>query len=264
MTMEHTRRGFITFALIGSALLMAAGCRTGQVASRPQGTLRVLTYNIHHGEGMDERFDYERLAEIIRRLDPDLVALQEVDLGTERASGVDQAAILGRLCRMHHTFGQAMPYQGGQYGHAILSRFPIEKTVLHPLPYQPGVEPRAALEVVVSPPGLGPISFVGTHLCHRRPDVRLHQVQRLNELFPAQKGKPVILVGDFNARPGSEPMNVLLEAGWIDAVAPRSRIDYILIRARDPWTVEEVIILDEPVASDHDPVLAVLRWQDRR
>ena len=73
----------------------------------------------------------------------------------------------------------------------------------------------------------------------------------------------VILAGDFNARPGSDPMNVLLQDGWTDVVAPRSKIDYILIRATDPWQVKEVTIVDEPVASDHDPVLAVLEWQGR-
>jgi len=80
-------------------------------------------------------------------------------------------------------------------------------------------------------------------------------------LFPSQESKPVILAGDFNARPGSDPMNVLLNAGWIDTVAPRSVIDYVLVRQGDPWAVEDIVILDEPVASDHDPVLVVLRWQ---
>ncbi|HQI27347.1 MAG TPA: endonuclease/exonuclease/phosphatase family protein, partial [Sedimentisphaerales bacterium] len=92
-------------------------------------------------------------------------------------------------------------------------------------------------------------------------ELRTLQAQRLSQLFPAQKGKPVVLAGDFNARPGSDPMNVLLNAGWVDAVAPHSVIDYVLIRSCDPWTVKDVIILDEPIASDHDPVLVVLQWQ---
>jgi endonuclease/exonuclease/phosphatase family metal-dependent hydrolase len=220
----------------------------------------VLTYNIHHGEGTDKRFDYDRLAGVINGLRPDIVALQEVDCGTERASGADQAKRLARLCRMHYAFGQAMPHQGGQYGEAILSRFPIEKTVVHPLPYHSDFEPRAAVEVVIRPAGIGPLSFVGTHLCHRSEELRIQQTRRLSELFPSKDGNPVILAGDFNSRPGSEPMNVLLGAGWIDVVAPRSVIDYILVRACNAWAVKEVVIVDEPVASDHDPVLAVLEW----
>jgi endonuclease/exonuclease/phosphatase family metal-dependent hydrolase len=221
----------------------------------------VLTYNIHHGEAMDEQFDYERLAKVINDLSPDIVALQEVDDGTERASGVDQAALLGKLCKMHYAFGQAMPYQGGRYGEAILSRFPIVKTAVHPLPYWGDREPRAALEVWIEPEGIGPLRFVGTHLCHQDEEIRTQQTTRLAQLFGGQDAPPVILAGDFNARPGSRPMNVLLDAGWTDVVAPRSKIDYILIRSADSWQVEEVTIVDEPVVSDHDPVLAALRWQ---
>jgi endonuclease/exonuclease/phosphatase family metal-dependent hydrolase len=259
--MNCTRREVVALALGGLASLATTGCRTEPAKPRSPQTLRVLTYNIHHGEGTDKQFDYERLAGVINGLKPDIVALQEVDHGTERASGVDQAKLLAKLCRMHYAFGQAMAYQGGQYGEAILSRFPIEKTFVHPLPYQLDREPRAAIEVVIAPAGIGPISFVGTHLCHQSNELRTLQTQRLSQLFPAQKGNPVILAGDFNARPGSDPMNVLLNAGWIDAVAPRSVIDYVLVRQCDPWAIKDVVILDEPVASDHDPVLVVLEWQ---
>lgn len=258
--MDYTRREIVAFALGGLASLAMAGCRAESIKPRSPRTLRVLTYNIHHGEGTDKQFDYERLAAVIQKLEPDVVALQEVDRGTERASGVDQARLLAKLCHMHYAFGQAMPHQGGQYGEAILSRFPIEKTFVHPLPYQLDREPRAAVEVVIAPPGIGPISVVGTHLCHQSNELRTLQTQRLSQLFPSQESKPVILAGDFNARPGSDPMNVLLNAGWIDTVAPRSVIDYVLVRQCDPWAVEDVVILDEPVASDHDPVLVVLRW----
>jgi endonuclease/exonuclease/phosphatase family metal-dependent hydrolase len=259
--MTHTRRCFIASVLAGLALTALAGCQTGSVKPRAPGTLRVLTYNIHHGEAMDKKFDYHRLAKVINDLSPDIVALQEVDIGTERASGVDQAALLGKLCKMHHVFGQAMPHQGGQYGEAILSRFPIEKVLVHPLPYEFEQEPRAALEVRITPHGIGPIAFVGTHLCHQKVENRVQQTQRLARLFSKQEGYPVILVGDFNARPGSEPMNVLLDAGWIDTVAPRSIIDYVLVRSCDPWKVKEVAIIDEPVVSDHDPVLVILQRQ---
>ena len=56
-------------------------------------------------------------------------------------------------------------------------------------------------------------------------------------------------------------MNVLVEGQWVDAIAPQSRIDYILYRRTDPWRVVEVTIVDERVASDHRPVLAVLEWR---
>ncbi len=259
--MRHNRRTVVAFVLGIVSLTALSGCHSGSVGPQSPWTLRVLTYNIHHGEAMDGKFDYERLAKVINDLSPDIVALQEVDDGTERASGVDQAALLGKLCGMHHVFGQAMPYQGGRYGEAILSRFPIVKTAVHPLPYRPGREPRAAIEVWIEPQGIGPLRFVGTHLCHLDNEIRTQQTTRLGELLPVKDGPPIILAGDFNARPGSDPMNVLLNAGWTDVVAPRSKIDYILVRSSDPWQVEDVLIVDEPVASDHDPVLAVLQWQ---
>jgi len=260
--MDCTRRRAAASALIGLAFLVMAGCRAESVKPRSPQTLRVLTYNIHHGEGTDKQFDYERLAAVIKNLKPDIVALQEVDRGTERASGVDQARLLAKLCHMRYAFGQAMPHQGGQYGDAILSRFPIAKTIVHPLPYQLDLEPRAAVEVVIQPAGIGPISFVDTHLCHKSEELRVQQAQRLAQLFPSEKGNPVILAGDFNSRPGSEPMDVLLNAGWIDAVSPHSVIDYVLVRRCDPWEVKEITIIEEPVVSDHSPVLVVLQWRN--
>ncbi len=277
--MKCARRTFVASVVIGLWLTLLAGCQAGSVQPQSPKTLRVLTYNIHHGEGTDEKFDYRRLAKVIKGLSPDIVALQEVDNETERGAGVDQATLLGRLCGMRHVFGQAMPYQGGRYGEAILSLFKIDKVAIHPLPYQVGQEPRAALEVLIRPEGLPPIAFVGTHLCHQNNETRVQQTRRLCELFPqpqaekssqaqrgnislaAQRSYPVILAGDFNARPGSEPVNVLLDAGWLDTVAPRSKIDYVLVRRGDPWQVKEVIIADEPIASDHNPVLVVLHWQ---
>ena len=68
------------------------------------------------------------------------------------------------------------------------------------------------------------------------------------------------MAGDLNARPGSNPMKVLLDEAWIDAVAPKSRIDYVLLRKEDPWEIVETIIVDEPIVSDHDPILTILKW----
>lgn len=259
--MKRMRSHVVVCLAVVLVLSLLGGCRVAPKDVPASRTLRVLTYNIHHGEGTDEVFDYERLAHVINELEPDIVAVQEVDNATQRAAGIDQAALLGKLCHMHHAFGQAMPYQGGQYGEAVLSRFPIVTSATHPLPYTLEREPRAALEVCVDVPGIGPLTFVGTHLCHIDNELRTLQTRRLTQLFPVDAATPTILAGDFNARPGSDPMNVLRDAGWIDVVAPDTKIDYILIRPSDPWRVKEVIIVNEPVASDHDPILAILEWQ---
>ena len=159
MTLNAVKSIVCVLALACSIWL--GGCRISSPEPDSVVTLRVLTYNIHHGQGTDERFDYERLARIIRGLSPDIVALQEVDRKTERASGIDQAARLAELCQMHYVYGQAMPFQNGQYGQAILSRFPIAKTIVHTLPQRLGREPRVAVEAHMVVEGIGPLVFVG-------------------------------------------------------------------------------------------------------
>src|ERR1700730_14354602 len=109
---------------IFSSLLLLLLFWAGEDQAIP-GTLRVLTYNIHHGEGTDGRFDLSRLAGVIKSVQPDVVALQEVDRGTARAAGVDELTELERLTDMHAEFGKAMDYAGGGYGVAVLSRWPL-------------------------------------------------------------------------------------------------------------------------------------------
>ncbi len=240
------------------AELQKAAANTTKPANRSS-TLRVVTYNIHHGEGTDGKFDYDRLANIIAGLKPDVVAVQEVDKATGRANGADQAHELAKRLKMQHAFGNALYYSGGQYGEAILSRFPIADAKAHPLPYRFGNEPRTALAVRVTPDnGLPEFLFVGTHLCHQNNETREEQTKTLHALFGLGGDLPVILAGDLNARPDSSPMKVLFDGGWIDTIAPNSRIDYVLTRKSDGWKIVETKILDEPVASDHDPVLTVL------
>src|SRR5712664_4245268 len=89
--------------------------------------LRVMTYNIHVGVGMDKRLDLQRIADVINQEHPDLVGLQEVDRGVKRTQGVDEIAELARMTGMEYAFAHNLDYQGGQYGVAILSRFPILK-----------------------------------------------------------------------------------------------------------------------------------------
>ena len=223
--------------------------------------LRVLTYNIHHGEGTDGKFDYQRLAEMIIGLKPDLVAVQEVDKKTTRVDGVDQAALLGRLTEMNVAFGAAMPFSGGHYGQAILSRFPIEDIKTYPLPYQFGQEPRALLETTIVPEnGLPKLVFMGTHLSNQSEKTRIQQVKEIRVKARGRKDTPMILAGDFNARPGSSPIKEMLGDDWIDATAPESVIDYILLRAQDNWRVRELKTVDDRIISDHRPVLVELEW----
>jgi endonuclease/exonuclease/phosphatase family metal-dependent hydrolase len=239
--------------------------------------LRVMTYNIHHAEGEDKKLDVERIAKVITAQKPDLVAVQEVDVNTQRTGGIDEAAELGRLTGMHVVFGKAMDYQGGQYGQAILSRYPIKSHTVHRLPGAAGKEPRIAVEArIATPAELAPeIRFVGTHLDHVRDDTdRAAQVKELNRLFVAADAPLTVLAGDLNAAPDSRPMDVLLEhwndareegkpaEATIPATQPNRKIDWVLLPKAARWRTVATHVVDEPVASDHRPVVADLRPQN--
>src|SRR5258705_8222582 len=90
-------------------------------------TLRVMTYNIHVGVGMDKKLDLQRIADVINHEHPDLVGLQEVDRGVKRTEGKDEIGELAAMTHMDYAFAHNLDYQGGQYGVAILSRFLIQK-----------------------------------------------------------------------------------------------------------------------------------------
>ncbi|MGH9142323.1 MAG: endonuclease/exonuclease/phosphatase family protein [Vicinamibacterales bacterium] len=239
-------------------------------------TLRVLTYNIHHGEGTDGRLDLSRLATVMTSVHPDLVALQEVDEGTERTSGVNELDELAHLTSLHPAFGKSMDYRGGEYGVAVLSRWPVLQTRNDPLPNLADREPRTALTVEVAVGAGGPhIGFTCTHLDQGRdPENRLAQVRYLNDRLVRDDGLAAILAGDLNARPDT-PIMEELQGSWANPPAvdpspigptgrPRLRVDYVLIRPAARWRVIESIIVDEPVASDHRPLLVVLEWTGPR
>jgi endonuclease/exonuclease/phosphatase family metal-dependent hydrolase len=253
----------VLLAVLGTAA-------TSDQAAEPV-RVRVLTYNIQHGAGTDGQVDLTRTAAVLKRLTPDLVALQEVDKGTTRSRGVDQAAELGRLTGMHVAFGKAMDFAGGEYGEAILSRYPLSEVQVHNLPSAQGCEPRCAIAARVRLGEDGPeFVFAGTHLEHAKAPVRLCQAQKLNPALAATNALATILAGDFNDVPDSPAIKVL-RPHWTDATAeqpdptwpsdqPRMKIDYVFFRPADGWRVVEKQVIDESVASDHRPLLVVLEW----
>lgn len=232
-------------------------------------SLRILAYNIKHGRGNDNVVDLSRAAAIINELKADLVALQEIDNGTRRTDGVDQAKRLGELTGMHHAFGSFFDYDGGEYGMAILSRYPLKEVTNHRLPA--GSEPRTSLAVVVQPFADGPeVVFVGVHF-YQTAEQRLAQAARLLEVL-GDETRPVIVAGDFNSRPDS-PVLELFATDWtipdkgedhltFSSDRPRIEIDYLMFRPREAFIVKQIDVLDEPVVSDHRPVLMDVTVQE--
>jgi endonuclease/exonuclease/phosphatase family metal-dependent hydrolase len=258
------RRQFLVALLLAVPTLLPAG---DPPAPR---RVRVLSYNIHHGEGTDKKFDLERLAGVIRSVEPDVVTLNEVDKKTRRASGVDQPAEFARLTGMTAVFERNIPYQGGDYGNAVLTRLPVNRHQNHPLPSMYKGEQRGVLEVEVDlGGGAGPLLFFATHLDYRADDKeRRASVKKIEEVLAGHPDKPAVLAGDLNAVPDSEVMKAFATTWQVargkdvqltfPSHKPVKEIDYVLCRPADRWKVVQVRVLDEPVASDHRPILAIL------
>jgi len=228
-----------------------------------------MTYNIHVGIGMDKKLDLPRIAEVINKEKPDLVGLQEVDRGVQRTQRIDEIAELSKLTRMDYAFAFNLPYQGGQYGVAILSRFPIKATEHRLYKNLREAERRGFIRAEVNVHGRT-LHFVTTHLDYQYDDGRLFEAQQMLAGLEGVNG-PLIVVGDFNDLPTGQTYQLMRNAfndAWIDgrgtgeglsypADKPAKRIDYIFMRSKDPirtrraWTVQTL-------ASDHIPVVADL------
>jgi len=237
-------------------------------------TLRIMTYNIHHCEGVDGKLDVERIAGVIRKQGCDLVALQEVDRNTTRSQRVDQLAELGRLTGLQPYFGKAIDYGGGEYGLGILSKLPIAETKIFQLPSGAKREQRIAIEVVVQPKTGPRFVFVCTHLDHSSGENdRTQQINELKKLFGGGPSQ-AILAGDFNCT-SDKPELAPIMAHWSDVdgkkmsptipvAKPNRKIDYIFLQHDCPWSVDSAQVLDEPVASDHLPLVSTLRLSSDR
>ena len=232
----------------------------------PVDSLRVVSWNIHHGRGLDERVDVARVADELQALAPDFVLLQEVDVGVRRSGGVDIAAELGARLGMHHAFAENIPYQGGSYGNAILSRWSVtEQHNLHYRMLREG-EQRGLLTVVVAAPG-GPLAIGCTHIDSRSDDAE--RMQNTPEILAAVSQRGLLGVGgDFNDLPDSRVHRALCAAlvdCWREAVgeeegptypssSPRKRIDWLLRARCTQWRTESARVVPT-AASDHCAVV---------
>jgi endonuclease/exonuclease/phosphatase family metal-dependent hydrolase len=176
------------------------------------------------------------------------------------------------LTGLYGAFGKAIDYGGGEYGQAILSRFPLEAETVHRLPGEPDREQRIAFEATVTISGQ-PLSFVSTHLHHQNAAIRERQAAKLHELFAGTR-QTVILAGDLNATPDSQALSSLVTQWAVasgntplltfPALQPTRQIDYVLVHPRNCLRTCTAAVLDEPTASDHRPVLAVIEFNSDR
>src|SRR6202171_1280629 len=161
-------------ALSGAIVLSSPAARTFVEPLVSSQTLRVMTYNIHVGVGIDKKLDLARIAGVINAQHPDLVGLQEVDRGVTRTQRIDEIAELAKLTRMDYAFAFNLRYQGGQYGVAILTRFPIRATDHCLFQNTREAERRGFIRAEVSVHGRL-LNFVTTHLDYQYDDGRLFE-----------------------------------------------------------------------------------------
>jgi endonuclease/exonuclease/phosphatase family metal-dependent hydrolase len=267
-----------SFPLLVLCLLLAscAGAVQGTGGGRE---VTVLVYNIHAGKDAAGRDNLPRVAELVRTTGADLVLLQEVDRNTQRSGPTDQPAELSRLTGYPVAFGRTIGFQGGDYGIALLSRWPIQRSTLVPLVVAAppggtteGREQRGVLLAEVAAPG-GSLAVLDTHLDHTGDDVwRVQEIAGVlrTAATMAGSGMPILLRGDLNARPESPIHRDLRAAGFRDAWeecgsgdamtfpagAPDRRIAYLYLSGGVRCVEARVLASD---ASDHRPLLVRLR-----
>ncbi|MEC8987721.1 MAG: endonuclease/exonuclease/phosphatase family protein, partial [Verrucomicrobiota bacterium] len=219
------------------------------------------------------KVDLQRIANVIRQSNADAVALQEVDKNTERTGGINMPAELARLTGMNVAFGANLDnYQGGQYGTAILSRFPIESHENHRLKQVRKGEQRGVLMAVLKMTQ-GQLLFTCTHLDHTQDQAeRLFSETQFADIFAGHAGLPTIFCGDFNDTPDSE-LYKRLSKKWTDtwsiagkgngytmsSANPKRRIDYIWLSGKKNFKVRWMDV-PKTEASDHLPLVAEIRF----
>ena len=249
----------------------------------PKGqSLRVMTYNIYGARATSpaNAADLDAIAEVIRRQNPDFVTLNEVDVFTNRTGkDVHQARDLAEKLGMEWHFSKAIDRDGGEYGDAVLSKYPILEKRSYRLPCaaeQPG-EDRSLCVIRVQIDGKD-LYVASTHLDHLSGDAsRLVQATEIRRIRDTELEGDLILCGDLNAIPSSNVIatmtSFLTNTGPIDQYTfpsddPSRKIDYIMYAPIEHFGVQNCQVVsrgDQQVdgvdASDHRPVIADIRFQ---
>ena len=174
---------------------------------------RLLTYNVHRCVGTDRRLDVGRIVEVIAEHDPDIVCLQELDVGRMRTGLVDQAEFIAAGLDMSFHFNPAMVVEAEEYGDALLTRHPerlIRKGALPSIRGIPGLEPRGAIWAAIEIGGTT-LNVINTHLGLVPREQRLQAAALTSKewLGDARCTGPTILTGDFNATSITRPYQTL-------------------------------------------------------
>jgi endonuclease/exonuclease/phosphatase family metal-dependent hydrolase len=282
-----TRRSFVArllFLFLLPFAFFAAGCASSRTPTSGK-AIRIMTWNIHHAEGMDREIDIDRIAKVILGERPDVVALQEVDRGVERTKKVDIITRLADLTDMTYAFGKTIDYQGGEYGNAILTRFPILEE--HNLRYtkSSGGEQRGLMHLVLDVRG-DEVVVANTRLDERSNDsARVASVEELVRTLKNYTSRPVIACGDFNDASDSQALSQLTkdftdtwmltatgDGSTYPSGAPQKRVDYVFVLKNQKPDSSSATVQIRPIsarvvqssASDHLPLVVELELRTER
>ncbi|SET41467.1 Metal-dependent hydrolase, endonuclease/exonuclease/phosphatase family [Natronincola peptidivorans] len=229
-------------------------------------TLKIMSYNVHHGRNLYGRYSLDEIAEVIRTSDADIIGLQELDNGVVRSRFQDQIKYLSEKLSMEYVYGYNFNLLGGMYGNGILSKYPIESYENLYLPS--GREQRGLLSAVINVEGKQ-LNFLVTHLGLNQQERKgqVNTISKYLETLPHQK----ILVGDLNARPNSEEVQLLSKElldtahavgkdaePTFDLPVLSGRIDYIFLDHKIQLKDYNVI---KSRASDHYPITATIELE---
>ena len=258
-----------------SSMMMLLSCspKVQQATSSDVSSLKVMSYNIHHANppSVPGKIDLDAIAKVIKDQNPDIVALQEVDVNTGRSGKINEASILALKTGMKSFyFAKSIDHDGGDYGVAILSKYPLSDNQIHRLPKEASSkgEPRVLATAKVNLPGGKKLLFGSTHLDAQKSDTnRLLQVAEINKIAAIEK-LPFIIAGDLNATPESPVIKIFDEqftrtcsdCGFtIPVVTPTKTIDFIGFSKTSNMEIVSHEVIPAHYASDHLPVVSILK-----
>ncbi len=244
------------------------------VPSLQSKNIRVMSYNIHHGRGSDDKVDLDRIAKLINDWNPDLVALQEVDNATSRSNFMNQTDTLALKTKMFSIFGKNIDVFGGEYGNAVLSRYPIIHSENRKLPSIGNSEQRGLLAVWVQLKDKdNETVFISTHFDHREKDTeRLKSVEKIKFWIDrGDFGNDFIIAGDLNDTSSSKiilTINTFCDGTnqsdkykTYPAENPDRQLDYIYTCNKGEYIIDSYHVINAPIFSDHLPLISDIIYQ---
>jgi len=261
-----------------SNVLFLIACFVAHSGTTQAQTIKIMTYNIRHASppSHPNTIDVDTVAGVIKKYQPDIVALQEVDVYTGRSGKqLHEAQAIAEKAGMQASFGKAIDFSGGAYGIAVLSKYPIDSSKTIALPSaNAGAERRALQIAYLHLPNGKKLVFACTHLdAETSDDSRLLQIKTIDSVL-ATIPFPVLLAGDLNAEPASPVIEKLDQHFQRSCVKdcgfsfsnehPEKTIDYIAGRKSDGFVLSAHRVLPDAYPSDHLSVMAEAKYPSKK